>query len=80
MAKFYVTVGIKYRDTGHPLEPKLTSKGYAVIEAETESEARAAIIQKLGTDWAFIYTETPPARHHPDGEQLRIVATPPTRA
>lgn len=75
MEKFYATVGIKYRDTGHPLAPQLTSTGYVVIEANNESEARVALIQRLGTDWAFIYTETPPARHHPDGEQLRIVAT-----
>lgn len=52
-----VSFGVQYRPflSPHPTYPKGDGRGYVIIMAHSEDEARAAAISMFGTAWAFIY-------------------------
>ena len=55
MEKFYLTFGTKYPTVTHPHWPDATSKGWVLIEANDEAEARHLAMSAFGPYWSMLY-------------------------
>lgn len=55
MPKYILTIGQKYRHEPHPLN--LHPDNYYVLEAPSYEDARDLIFERIGNQWAFLYSE-----------------------
>ena len=75
---FFITFAANHYP--HPYGREVHPDGYVVIEAEDESQARAAAFHIYGQKWSFIYSEKPEERFVPKGELKRWVVYGPIDA
>jgi hypothetical protein len=69
---FYVTFGVKYPDTTHPVWRWASSDGHIKVIAENEEAARELVRRAIGLWYAFIYDEA----HWAEGSGMkRLLAT-----
>lgn len=57
MNNYYITFGQRYRHEPHPCGVRFHPDGYMKIVAKSLGVAREAAFNRLGTAWAFFYTE-----------------------
>lgn len=57
LQNFYVTFGVKYRHTTHPVWPGAHPDGYLQVIAPDEEAARLLVRRSIGPFYAFMYTE-----------------------
>lgn len=61
LREFRVTFGVQYATEQHPVS-WVHPDGWLAVVAPNETVAREAVINMVGTQWAFIYDDNDPRR------------------
>lgn len=59
LQNFYLTFGQRFRWDAHPFLPHTicSPDGWVRVVAHSYSEARRCVVDRIGLEWAFLYSE-----------------------